>query len=190
MKRKTLYIATILIALSYSSLAASLWKPSQEKPYADSKGRGIGSVVTVLISESARATQQASTSTDASETNSAGGGTGFLQFVPLGGSNTSAKYSGAGTTSRSGSLTASITATVVEELPSGLLKVEGTRRVKINDELQEITVRGLVRPEDVAKDNTILSVYLADAEILYRGLGSVGRTQKPGIINRLMHFLF
>lgn len=190
MKKHIISMTLCILLCSGTGTATSLWSSSETMPYADSRGRGIGSIVTVIISESAQATQRSTTTTDATGSNEASGGTGFLQFMPLGTSNTESSYSGSGSTSRSGTLVASITAQVIEELPNGLMRIEGTRRVKINDELQEITIRGLIRSEDIKKNNTIESVHLADAEIMYRGLGAVGRTQRPGIIHRLFHFLF
>jgi len=68
--------------------------------------------------------------------------------------------------------------------------VEGKRRVGMNAETQEITLAGVVRPQDIAFDNTIASPLVADAQIKYDGKGPVGDKQHDGIISRIFKFLF
>ena len=60
----------------------------------------------------------------------------------------------------------------------------------INRETQRVTFMGIVRPEDIAPDNTVSSNVIAGVEVRYDGKGIVGDTQKPGILSRIFRFLF
>jgi len=96
-------------------------------------------------------------------------------------------YSGSGTTTRSGSMDAKISVTVKEIMPNGNLMLEGTRNINVNDDTQMITISGIVRPEDIGPDNTVLSIYMANAEIKYKGQGQ--STQKPGLVTGVTNVL-
>jgi flagellar L-ring protein precursor FlgH len=87
-------------------------------------------------------------------------------------------------------MTARITATVVAIRSNGNLVIEGSRKVRINEELDEITVSGVIRPEDIASDNTVLSTYIAEGQIGYRGAGPVKHAARQGIIARLLDLIF
>ena len=99
-------------------------------------------------------------------------------------------FEGKGETSRSGSLTARMSATIVEVLPNGNLKVQGSREVIINQEKQRLTLTGIVRPEDVKANNTVMSTFLADARITYDGKGPVHGAQRRGLFTRLLSIIF
>ncbi|NLA58040.1 MAG: flagellar basal body L-ring protein FlgH [Firmicutes bacterium] len=79
---------------------------------------------------------------------------------------------------------------MVEVLPNGNLVIEGTQSLIVNNETQEITVRGVIRPQDIEPDNTILSTYIADATISYQGSGILGAQDKPGILTRILNWIF
>jgi flagellar L-ring protein precursor FlgH len=87
-------------------------------------------------------------------------------------------------------MTASITARVMDVTPEGNLYIRGTREVKVNNETQYITLTGMIRPEDISPDNTILSSYIADAKIAYAGSGSVSDKQRPGWLMRAVDFIW
>ena len=95
-----------------------------------------------------------------------------------------------GSTTRGSSLTTKMTTRVVEELPNGILKIEGKQNITVNGEEQEIVVSGLIRTQDISPDNTILSTYVADAEISFKGAGVLGDKQEPGLLTRLFNWLF
>ena len=90
---------------------------------------------------------------------------------------------------RSGKLVAQITVVVDEVLPNGDLHVSGQQNLDIGGDRTRISVRGRVRPADIAPDNSILSTRLADAEIGYDGKGFVSANAKPGILNRMVSWL-
>lgn len=93
---------------------------------------------------------------------------------------------GAGESDRSGQVTASIAARVVEVLPNGNLSLFGRRAMKVDNEVQYIVVTGVVRPQDISSSNRVDSTYLADSRIEYYGKGALSDKQKPGWGTRII----
>jgi flagellar L-ring protein precursor FlgH len=83
-----------------------------------------------------------------------------------------------------------VSARIIEVLANGTLRIEGSKQVVINDETEVLTVSGLLRPEDIAADNTVRSGRLAEAKVTYSGRGATGNAAKPGLISRFMDWLF
>jgi len=159
--------------------------------FSDNKARRVGDTLTIVISENASTTSQASTKTSKNETLNYGPGFGpILHNIPAFGLNGSIGSNASGSTNRTDNLAASIAVTVTRVLPNGNLAIEGKRKVGMNAETQEITLTGLVRPQDIAFDNTIRSPLVADAQIKYGGRGPVGDKQHDGLISRVFKFLF
>jgi len=104
--------------------------------------------------------------------------------------NATNKYSGIGSTQRASNVQARISAWVTEVLPNGNLEIEGKHRVQVNDETQEITSRGTVRPKDISGANTVYSYQVANADLIVRGSGVIADTESPGFITRIFNWLF
>lgn len=159
--------------------------------FSDNKASRVGDTLTILIQETASAASQATTKTSKTESLNYGPGFGpLLHLIKNFGLSGNISSNGTGSTSRSDNLSARIAVTVKEVLPNGNLVVEGKRRVGMNAETQEITLSGVIRPQDVAPDNTIASPLVADAQIKYAGKGPVGDKQHDGIITRIFKVLF
>ena len=94
-------------------------------------------------------------------------------------SKSSSTFKGAGSVSRKEKLTLRIAATVVEELPNGVLRVEGQQEVRVNFEMRELIVTGYVRPSDVSRQNEITYDKIAGARIAYGGRGQITDMQQP-----------
>ena len=158
--------------------------------YSDRKARRVGDIVTIIIVESSKASKSSVTQTskksgsDGTLSNLFGLGNLPLSMGVDAGSN----YSGSGTTSRNGSMEAKISTSVKQVLPNGNLVLEGTRQVTVNDDVQIITVSGIVQPQSIRSDNSVLSIYMADAQIKYVGEGPTA--QKPGIVTRILQTPF
>jgi len=190
--------ALLTAALAVSPAAAqeargSLWDEGAVALFANRKATQVGDVVTVIIVEEASASNQTQMKlTKESSVDMSGQGSGKLDFIPLFGGQMDYKkeHQGKGQTSLSGQMSARVTAVVVEILPNGNFVIEGSRNVLINEDTDQITVRGVVRPEDIRADNTVLSTYLADARISYTGSGPGKNAGKQGIIARLLDLLF
>ncbi len=175
--------------------AGSLWSPSGrlQDVTRDLKATQVDDIVTVLVSESASAvstgaTKTARTSKAQNSITALAGltrATGpWANLANLGGSTT---LDGSGTTSRTTTLTTTLTARVTHVLPNGYLVVEGTKLLAINAERQLITVRGVVRPEDLNAANSVPSNLLGDLEIQVNGRGVVAdAVRRPMILYRLL----
>jgi flagellar L-ring protein precursor FlgH len=168
----------------------SLW-PDDDQVffYGDKKALRVGDIITVRIVESAQASNTADTDLSRSSSIKAGlstffGKKKFLDLFKLGDEliNSSAdnEHKGAGSTTRSGQLTATMTAVVREVLPNGNLVIQGTRELLVNHEQQFITLTGIARPQDIDRDNVVFSSQLADTNITIGGLGVVADKQRSG----------
>jgi flagellar L-ring protein precursor FlgH len=183
----------------------SLWREGMSMLYVDARARNVGDTITVAIMESSSSKMAANTSAERSSGIDAGvdNALGYMRALEeknsrlgtdAGGSRSgnllkadiSNKHEGTGSSDRSGSITASIGARVVEVYPNGNLVIFGRQEMKVNNDVQHIIVSGIVRPEDVNADNTILSTNLADAHIEYVGRGTIADKQKAGWGMRLV----
>jgi len=173
--------------------------------FQDLRAFKVGDLVTVNIVETSKANKKAATKTgrsssiDAGITNLLGYETKMRKWggLPKAFDNTAMfkasmanSFDGSGSTSRDETMTASITARVMEVLPNGNLYIRGTRQIKVNNEVQYITLSGLIRPYDISPDNTVLSTYIADAKIEYTGKGPVSDKQRPGWLIRLLDYVW
>jgi flagellar L-ring protein precursor FlgH len=151
-------------------------------------------ILTVVIVESAKAGSQSGTSTQKQNDLSlqGNGGTGVLKFLPSFGASGSSKvdYDGKGGTTREGNLVAKISARVVKVLDNGNLVIDGSKLVEINEEKEIIKVDGVVRPQDIEGNNIIYSYNIADAHITYSGKGTANTGQRPGILARILNWIF
>jgi flagellar L-ring protein FlgH len=172
--------------------------------YQDLRAYKVGDLVTVNIAETSTANKSASTQTGRSSSIDAGvdnllGWEGKLKNLTsmgkadvhnaynnssmLKGSLTNS-FNGTGQTSRGDSMTASITAKVIDVQPNGNLLIEGVREIRVNSETQIIILSGFIRPVDISPDNTVLSSYIGDAKIQYLGTGAISDKQRPGWLTR------
>jgi flagellar L-ring protein precursor FlgH len=101
-------------------------------------------------------------------------------YDPANALDTSSKTSnaGAGSVNREEKISLTIAAVVTAVLPNGNLMIQGTQEVRTNTELRQLTVAGIVRPEDITASNTIKHTQIAEARISYGGRGDISRVQK------------
>lgn len=163
------------------------------------KARRVGDIVTIKIVESSKASNKADTSTGRSSSISAGIDNFFgLEtnysttdpfFNPFGKvkADFQTAFDGKGTTSRSGDLTAFITARITEVYPNGNFQIAGSREITVNNERQFITLSGIIRSRDISPDNVVLSTYISDARIAYSGAGIIDDRQRPGWMMRILN---
>lgn len=181
----------------------SLYSPDRPTClFADLRARNVGDIITVKVSETARASRKATTkanrdsSVEAGMDNLLGLMEGFaadnsgLTTSSLVKGEASTKFKGDGETLGESSMTASISMRVTQVLPNGNLMVSGSRRIKINNEDQVIVLSGVVRPADVSPDNVVLSSKVADARIEYYGRGVVADKQSPGWLMRVVDWVW
>lgn len=170
----------------------SIWQSASGGLTEDMKARRRGDIITVVISETASASKEAKTGTSRDSSMSAGmpaflglENTGiiknnFADLAKIISASSNTKFQGAGSTSRQENLKATITARVVDVQSNGNLMIEGRRNIKVNEEDQIIVLEGTVRTRDIAPDNTVNSIYVADARISYSGRGIISDRQSPG----------
>jgi flagellar L-ring protein precursor FlgH len=189
-------ITAVVIALSAAALAQpgrsdSLWPAERQGSlYADQRAHAVGDLLTVIIVQSSVASHEAESETNKSASASASPGAGLLSFFPDFGLGAKRSTSGSGSTVSKTQFADRMTARVTEVLPNGALRIEGVRSTVINAEKMELRLTGVVRPQDVSPDNTVLSSNLADEHIEWTGQGPIAEKQRPGLISRLLHFLF
>jgi flagellar L-ring protein precursor FlgH len=180
--------------------SGSLWPASYSGNlyFGDHRAGGMGDIITVKIVEATQASEKATTDTgrtsavDYGIPNFLGQEVRYVQNHPainpahLITANSTNNFSGTGETTRTGTVTATISAKVVEVFPNGNLAVEGKREIYVNYEKKEILLQGIVRPRDIASDNSVLSSQVADAKIMMTGIGVVGEKQRPGWLSRIL----
>jgi flagellar L-ring protein FlgH len=164
--------------------------------FVDQRAKGIGDIITIRIVEVSQASEKATTDTGRSSEINAGISNYFgwevkypsmhsnINKEALIKANTNNKFAGTGETTRTGTLSATISAKVVDLLPNGNLAIEGKRELFINNEKKEILLQGVVRPRDIAYDNSVYSTQVADAKVIYTGIGVIGEKQRPGWLTR------
>ncbi len=175
-----------------------IYQTGQEvRLFEDVKARRVGDLITILLAENTSATKSAKTTTDRATSIDVKSPT-ILGAIPtfnapgilpldsnrnntlattLGSSNT---FEGEGDSNQSNSLSGSITVTVADVLPNGNLIVRGEKWLTLNQGEEYIQISGIVRPQDVRTDNTVLSTLVADARIAYSGTGMLANANKPG----------
>ncbi|MBK8231847.1 MAG: flagellar basal body L-ring protein FlgH [Candidatus Eisenbacteria bacterium] len=172
----------------------SLWQEDAGQRYTNRKAMHVGDLITVIVEESSAGSNRSSLRTKKESTFDAEGGPGKgpLSFIPLfsAKADLSDEMNGNGAVSLSGELSTKLTVQVIEIRPTGELVVEGSRMLEVNGEEDRFTLHGVVRPEDVRADNTVLSTYLAEARISYAGNGSVHHAAKRGIFQRILSWIF
>ncbi|ERP39356.1 flagellar basal body L-ring protein FlgH [Chitinivibrio alkaliphilus] len=162
--------------------------------YTNHRALREGDILTVLVQENAEAGTSANTKTrnQGGVNVNGGGGSGLLGFIPRFGTSGEfgAEYDGSGDTKRRGDFRTTISVRVEEVLQNGNLMIQGSKRVKINEEEQLIDLSGVIHPSTISPKNTVYSSNIADAKITYSGQGSNADAQRPGFITRFFNWLF
>jgi flagellar L-ring protein FlgH len=175
-------------AASYN--ANSLWRNGSRAFFKDQRAHQIGDILTVTVNFTDKAnianeTQRSrKSSEDSGITDFAGSKllTGkAAQVLPgrLLTADSTASTDGKGSVQRQENLQTSVAAVVTQLLPNGNLVVEGKQEIRVNFEIRELIVAGIVRPEDIQSDNTIDSSKIAQARIAYGGRGQITDVQQP-----------
>lgn len=155
--------------------------------FADHRARGAGDVLTVLVTETSSASESARTQTDKRDGLGASLTTPSRQRQWQVGIN--GNFNGGGQIERTGQLLARISVVVDQIDARGDLHVHGEQDIDLNGEHQRIHLEGTVRSDDIAPDNTVPSWRVSDAKISLIGKGILGRSQSPGLLGRIMHWL-
>lgn len=183
--------------------ANSLWRTGAKAFFQDQRAQQIGDILTVLIEIEDQATINNSSTRQRNNTEQAelpqflGVQSNLGNFLPDEvspeelvdfGSNTT--NSGSGTIQRDESIELRIAALVSQELPNGNLVIQGRQEVRVNYEVRELIVTGVIRPEDITSGNTINYDQIAEARVSYGGRGQITDVQQPRYGQQLYDIIF
>lgn len=155
--------------------------------YSDHKAFTKGDTVTVIITEYTQANQQMGSGTNKTVNLQGGPGVGFLDFITAFFVELSSAFSGSRSTSQAAKFSGNVSAIVKEVLPNGMLFIEGSKIVTVNNEEQTVYIKGFVRPEDINKDNTIYSSKVVDLEVRYQS--SAPKARDGGILSTILYWI-
>jgi flagellar L-ring protein precursor FlgH len=171
--------------------ANSLWRVGARTFFNDQRANKVGDILTVQIDID----DSAKTTNNTSSSRTAGLKAGVPHLLGLESSlgkilpggfdptnaletNSTSTNAGAGAVNRQEKISLTIAAVVSGVLPNGNLVIQGTQEVRTNTEVRQLTVAGIVRPEDISSSNTIKHTQIAEARISYGGRGDISRVQK------------
>jgi len=194
------FIAALVCLFStVTARADSLWttpNSDQRSMCADRKAARVGDIITIVVAETAAQVSSQSKTTNSTSAVDAsvsqflfpstvskfGTSGGQLPAIKFGGKN---DYSGGGAVNNSQSLTARAAVLVTEVLPNGNFVVEGVRRVTYSGETQHMVLHGIVRPDDIAPDDTVASSCVANARLEFISEGELNSASKRGWLSKL-----
>jgi len=180
-----------------SANAQSLWKEGAAKSMvADKRANQVGDILTIIVQENNTASKDQNTRTSKESGINAAIET-FLyspdasKFLTHNGKmpaiklNSKQNFDGGGRISNAEKVTARIATRVIDVLPNRNLVIEGTRQIAFSGETQDAILRGVVRTEDIAANNTVFSYNVADATIRYSSKGTVTDNQRKGWFTKI-----
>jgi flagellar L-ring protein precursor FlgH len=169
----------------------SLWRAGSRAFFKDQRAAAVGDIITILVNvtDAADIKDDTQATKSGSETGGIANFFGLENKIPhtfagatpssLVNTSSSNGVNGTGEAKRSETVTLRVAGTVTQVLPNGNLVVAARQEMEVNRELRILTVTGVVRPEDIASDNTVLHDRLAEARIAYGGRGELTDVQSP-----------
>ena len=181
--------------------ANSLWRTGARAFFADQRAGRVGDILTVLITIDDSAKTQNATS--ATKTSSNGYGVpnffGLESQIPnllqgadptnLVNMGSTGAQTGTGSVNRSEQISLTLAALVTQVMPNGNLVINGHQQVRVNSELRDLQISGVVRTEDITSDNTVNLAQIAEARIAYGGQGQITNMQEPRFGEQLFDIL-
>lgn len=171
--------------------AKSLWVDSGYMSYySDKKARNVGDILTIVINETTTQTATKARRNSKSGSVNVNAGTGIFDFIKAFSASGSDTFQADGSAVDTNRYSGQITVTVVEVLPNDNMIVEGTQSIWQNRDEHKITLRGVIRRDDVTMNNTVPSTKVADATLKFDGKGPLNAKQRQGILTQIFNFLF
>jgi flagellar L-ring protein precursor FlgH len=197
---KQMRVISLIVGIGLMAIQAhaqSLWKENVSRSMiSDKRAAAVGDILTIIVQENNTASKDNSTQTAKQSSIDAAIKT-FLYSPEASGLlthngkmpalQTEAKQSfqGSGKISNNEKVTARIAVRVIDALPNGNLVIEGTRQIAFSGESQDAILRGVVRKEDIAANNTIFSYNIADATIKYVAKGTISDNTRKGWFTKI-----
>ena len=168
----------------------SLWRNGSRAFFKDQRAHQIGDILTVKVKITDQAKLENATARSRSNSEDSGVDNFFgkkrlpiIDSVKVPGriftADSDASSEGKGTIDRKEEVTTNVAGVVTQLLPNGNMVIEGRQEIRVNFEVRELIVAGVVRPEDIESDNTIDSSKIAQARIAYGGRGQITDVQQP-----------
>ena len=167
----------------------SLWRSGSRAFFKDQRAHQVGDILTVKVKITDKASLENETSRSRKNNEDSGIDNFFgkskipILNAPVGSriftADSNSSSDGKGMVDRKEELLTNVAAVITQLLPNGNLVVEGKQEIRVNFEVRELVVAGIVRPEDIESDNTIDSSKIAEARIAYGGRGQITDVQQP-----------
>jgi flagellar L-ring protein precursor FlgH len=176
----------------------SLWQPGAQSFFHDPRAMHIGDVITVNVSVTDTAKLQNTTSRSRTNTENASMNNLFglekalpspldpSSLVKMGSDNSNV---GVGSIQRAETISMTLAALVAQVLPNGNLVIDGHQQVRVNNELRDMRLSGIVRREDITQDNTVNLSQIAEARVIYGGQGTMSDVQQPRYGSQLLDII-
>jgi flagellar L-ring protein FlgH len=216
-KNKILFVLVMVHGLSFADSLYMSSDPVTSSMFSDKRARNIGDIITIYISEATNSAQKGATNlkktstfvqkitslffpaaaAPTSKTDTLYQGAEYLGSrigthrgtLPSSNWSSSDDFKGQGDLSSSNTVTGTITAMIIEVMPNGNFIVEGNRKVSVDGQERNIIISGIVRPEDIGADNSILSRNLANAKIEFADKGILSNSRKVGLLKKIWDFI-
>lgn len=179
---------TVAMQQPVAAPSASLFRTGAGAFFRDQRAGKMGDILTIKINiqDKADLGNNTSRTRGGSEKGGLGGLLGIGPVAKLLGNNAAAaletnsgsEYAGGGSTARSETINMTMAAIVTQVLPNGNLMIRGKQEVRVNFEMRELIVTGIIRPEDIARDNSISHSQIAEARVIYGGKGQLTDAQQ------------
>jgi flagellar L-ring protein precursor FlgH len=187
---------------AYSQQSGSLWAAGSRSFFKDQRAARVGDILTIVvdIDDEAGLTNSSSSSRTGTENLAApklfGLEDKLKAFIPgdqdlssllnVSGNNS---VKGDGAIDRSEQIKLKIAAMVTQILPNGNMVVRGTQDVRVNFEVRQVSIEGVIRPQDISSDNTVLGEQIAEARVSYGGEGTISNVQQPRLGTQVIDIL-
>lgn len=182
----------------------SLWRPGARAFFKDQRAAGVGDIMTVVVNiqgEKAELDNSTARTRTAGESaglpNLLGAESSLANVLPnavdpsnLVGLSSDSEHTGTGSIAREETIKLRLAAVVLQVLPNGNLVIAGRQEVRVNSELRELAVTGVIRPQDIRSDNTIDWDKIAEARINYGGRGTISDVQQPRYGQEIFDIIF
>ncbi|CAA7615819.1 Flagellar L-ring protein [Candidatus Terasakiella magnetica] len=189
--------------------ANSLWRPGARAFFKDQRAKDVGDILTVAVSINDSASLTSKLDNNRSATEKAGSNTtgsnisllGFenslanvlpsgLNLASLANLGSTSVTQNNGKTERTESINVQMAAVITQVLPNGNLVISGRQEFRVNYEMRELSIQGIIRPEDISSSNSITSEKIAEARVYYGGRGLVSDLTQPRYGQEIFDIIF
>ena len=187
---KKIFITFVFIIFTCSLVAQDMRQNAFSSLFSDQKASRVGDAITILVLESSTASNDAELSTGKkSDLGFTAGGSSLKKGIDVG-INSNNNFDGSGSTKTTGLIKTKISATIDSVLANGNLVIKGSRKIVINGEEQNVSIKGVVRSSDIMADNSVYSYNISEAEIVLNGDGKINSALSPGWLTKFLHWIF